>query len=106
MADEIYKEFGERLRAQRIAADLTQDELAACIGLGRTSITNMEKGRQPVTLATLYDFAMALGIPPAELLPSERTPVLSENLERNLTGRRDLDNEMKENVRKFLFRNS
>ena len=65
----LYAEFGRLLRKCRQAAELTQDELAARVGLGRTSITNMEQGKQHVSLHVLYALGDALGVQPAELLP-------------------------------------
>lgn len=68
MAD-LNTRFGALLQEKRRQRKFTQEELAQRIGLGRTSVTNIEKGRQPVTLQILFDIAQALGIPPAELLP-------------------------------------
>lgn len=39
------------------------------VGLTRTSITNVEQGRQKFLLHTLVDIAMALQVEPAGLLP-------------------------------------
>ena len=47
--ERLYKEFGQRLRKAREDAQLTQKEVADRVGLKRTSITNIERGRQ-VTL--------------------------------------------------------
>lgn len=66
----FYREFGEILRARRKSAGLTQGEVAARVGLQRTSITNMEKGRQHVQLHQLFRLASAVGAQPEELLPS------------------------------------
>ena len=44
----IYKEFGKLLKKSRTAANLTQAGLAKRVGLSRTSITNIEKGRQHI----------------------------------------------------------
>ncbi len=40
------------------------------VGLTRTSVTNIEKGRQKVRLDTLYDIAEVLGESPQDLLPN------------------------------------
>jgi transcriptional regulator with XRE-family HTH domain len=66
----FYREFGELLRARRKSAGLTQSAVAERVGLKRTSITNMEKGRQHVQLHQLFRLASALGAQPEELLPS------------------------------------
>lgn len=64
----IYKEFGCRLRDARKAADMTQESLAEQVGLSRTSITNIEKGRQRIPLHVLFLLASAVGVHPATLL--------------------------------------
>jgi transcriptional regulator with XRE-family HTH domain len=74
----LYKEFGDRLRARRKAAKLTQSELAERVGLTRTSITNIEAGRQHVVLHQLFMLASKVGAEPHELLPRE--PATLEDL--------------------------
>ena len=64
-----YEEVGRRIRAARKERKLTQEELAGLVSLTRTSITNIEKGRQKLLLHTLADFAHALRVGPADLLP-------------------------------------
>jgi transcriptional regulator with XRE-family HTH domain len=49
---------------------LSQEALAKAVGLTRTSITNIERGRQPVNLHTLYVMADILRLDVADLLPS------------------------------------
>jgi DNA-binding XRE family transcriptional regulator len=60
--------LGEMRRKQGISQEMLADEL----GLSRTSITNIEKGRQPVQLHTLYIIARLLSIDIKELLPSPK----------------------------------
>ena len=63
-------DLGAMVRARREQEGMTQSQLAGRVGMTRTSITNIEKGRQKVQLDTLYDIAAALDTSPAELLPS------------------------------------
>ena len=56
---------------------MTQDRLGMLIGLSRTSITNIEKGRQHVSLHHLYRIADVLGVPPDMLLPPAPRPGVS-----------------------------
>jgi transcriptional regulator with XRE-family HTH domain len=49
------------LKELRLAANLPQVEVAERCGLTRTSITNIESGRQPLSLVTLEAIAAALG---------------------------------------------
>lgn len=65
----LYEEFGRDLRKARRKRGLTQQQLGDRIGLSRTSITNMEKGRQQITLHQLYFISSALGCKLDDLLP-------------------------------------
>lgn len=67
--DPLYKELGGRLRASRRHAKMSQEEVARRVGLTRTSITNIEHGRQQIQIHTLYAIAKVLGMRPALLLP-------------------------------------
>lgn len=71
----IYTRFGRGLRRVRNERGLTQSELARRVHLGRTSVANIESGQQRVHLHTLLDFAAALEVSPAELLPEEAVEV-------------------------------
>lgn len=62
--------FSRRLRRLRTGAHLSQETLASRSSLSRTSITNIEKGRQHVSLDVLYRLADAMGIEPSALLPA------------------------------------
>ena len=69
--DRFYKEFGRLVREAREEAKpkLTQDRLASTVGLSRTSITNIESGKQHIPLHVLYAIAEGIGVTPARLLP-------------------------------------
>jgi transcriptional regulator with XRE-family HTH domain len=73
---EINKRFGQSLARWRKRAGISQEKLAEVLGLTRTSVTNIECGRQPIQLHTLYAIADALGIEPTDLMPavSKLTP--------------------------------
>lgn len=62
-----YVLFGEAVRDARLALEMTQEELAAKVGLVRASIANIETGRQRVLLSDLFDFAKALRLTPLKL---------------------------------------
>lgn len=53
---------------------MSQEELAGRVDLARTSITNIERGTQPVSLGLLYGLSDALGCEPAQLLPDRDPP--------------------------------
>jgi transcriptional regulator with XRE-family HTH domain len=65
----LYEATGELIRKARTARKLTQTDLAASVGLTRTSVVNIEKGRQKLLLHTLFGFAAALGVELVDLLP-------------------------------------
>lgn len=68
----FYAEVGRRIRKAREEAGLTQGRLAELVSLTRTSVTNIEQGRQKLLLHTLAAVAAALKVPAAGLLPDER----------------------------------
>ena len=70
--NDFYKEFGQLLRDARKTAGMSQADLASAIGLTRTSISNIEKGRQKVVLYTFATILKVLAKRPEELLPPPR----------------------------------
>lgn len=64
----FYEGFGRRLRQLRRSAGLTQEQLARRLGLNRTTVVNIEGGRQRVAVHQLVELADALGCEPSELL--------------------------------------
>jgi len=67
----LYAEFGNRLAAARKRRRLSQAALGTLTGFSRTSITNIERGRQAVQLHHLYTFASVLGVLVEELCPKQ-----------------------------------
>ena len=68
----LYKIVGERIRRARLDAGLSQAELAEANGQLRTSISNIESGRQRVSLHILYQLCTHLGIEAVSILPFQR----------------------------------
>lgn len=66
---------------------MSQAQLASQLGLARTSVTNIESGRQPIQIQMLYRIAASLGVGPQDLLPDpseapiEDQPQLEAELE-------------------------
>ena len=56
----ISKLLGEKIRAERIKADLSQEKLAEKAGLARNYIGNIERAEYKVTVETLARIAKAL----------------------------------------------
>jgi transcriptional regulator with XRE-family HTH domain len=53
--------IGDLVRTLRTNAGMTQAELGDAIGLSRTSITNLEQGRQAIPTDTLVRILYTLG---------------------------------------------
>jgi transcriptional regulator with XRE-family HTH domain len=86
----LYQETGRLIRIARESKGMTQGRLAVAVGLSRTSLTNIEKGRQKFLLHTIYDLAAALDVEVHDLLPGRkamRVP-LEARLPKNL-GRKE-----------------
>lgn len=69
------KSIGARIRRLREAAGLRQQDLADAIGLTRTSITNIEKGIQPVSVENLRIIAEKFGVS-LDFLAGHEVPTL------------------------------
>lgn len=65
--NEPLKEIADRVATRRTELELTQEQLAKIIGLQRTSVANIEAGRQNLTIKTLLALCAALEITPSEL---------------------------------------
>ena len=65
---EFYAVVGKRIAKAR-SGRLTQEALAKKASLTRTSIINIEKGRQQILLHTLVDIARALQVSLTDLVP-------------------------------------
>lgn len=68
VATDFLQAFGRAVRQHRQERGMTQAELAGRLDLGRTSITNLEKGQQSPPLSMLPDIARALGVDPVRLI--------------------------------------
>jgi transcriptional regulator with XRE-family HTH domain len=96
----MYAEFGKLIRRHRLRLNLTQDQLADRVGLSRTSITNIEKGRQKVLIHHLIQLAESLQVSPEALLPPIGMPQITQELEHRLG--RDLRDKEKDWVRRIV----
>ena len=67
--DVFYLGLGSQIRHFRDKRRMTQQTLGEKVGLTRTSLTNIEKGRQKVLAHTLSQIAASLGVSTDELIP-------------------------------------
>ena len=59
---EFYVQFGLRVKNARISARISQAELATSLGVARSSVANIESGRQRLPLHQLPLLARTLGL--------------------------------------------
>ena len=65
---DIRKAFGANVRVYRLAAGLSQEAVAARMGVDRAYVSAIERGLQNVTLLTIWQLAESLDVRPADLL--------------------------------------
>lgn len=65
---DLQKRLAANVRRLRLAASLSQEELATRCGLHRTYVGAIERGERNVTLQALAKIAVALGVEPTDLL--------------------------------------
>lgn len=70
----FYRRLGEQVRDQRKRRQLTQVGLAELWRLDRTTVVNIEKGRQRLSVYQLVALADHLGCMVTDLLPARSKP--------------------------------
>jgi transcriptional regulator with XRE-family HTH domain len=94
-----WADVGERLRLTRLAAGLTQEELAARAGLDRTMVVKIESGTRRIDAIELVRLSSALGVPvdfllrPTSVVLSHRGSAITEDADTGVareSGRLDL----------------
>lgn len=66
---------GQRLRLERVRGGMSQIELARRTGIAQANLSNIENGKQDITVATLLQICLALGIKPSSVLdPAANRP--------------------------------
>lgn len=69
----LYKQIGVSIASARKKKGISQEGLGTKLQLTRTSITNIEQGRQHVQVHTLYAISDVLGVSLVDLLPARRS---------------------------------
>jgi transcriptional regulator with XRE-family HTH domain len=111
--EDFYAHMGEKVRSARTAAGISQDVLAQRVGLTRSSIANLEAGRQRIALHLFVALCQVLDKDVCDLLPERpeaNHPFISTDIEEELASspesmqkfvheavaRREIDTEMEE----------
>lgn len=76
--DRLYQTIGMRLRDLRTDTGLSQEAMAKILGLERTSITNMELGKQRPAIYVLYRCCEYFERPLSQLFPELDDPVIAK----------------------------
>ena len=61
--------FGRFLKIERVKRGMTQEEFADLLGLDRTFVGLLERGRSGTNIAELPRMARGLGLKPRDLIP-------------------------------------
>lgn len=67
--DQLYIEIGLKIRAARLDRSWKQEDLAEAVGLTRSSVANIEAGRQKMLVHSLVRIAESLDVAVDTLLP-------------------------------------
>jgi len=62
MAQDVRRMVGENVRRLRLAAKISQAELAVRMGVDRAYVSGLEQGNRNPTVVTLWHIATALGV--------------------------------------------
>lgn len=73
-AMDIRRIIGENIRARRVAAKLSQEALAAKVGVEQSYLSGLEAGRRNPTALTLWHIALALKAKPGALFEAAPSP--------------------------------
>lgn len=64
----LAKTFGQAIRRRRLAADLTQEEVAEKLGVGNEAVSRLERGVASLSVTRLFELSELFGCEAAELL--------------------------------------
>jgi transcriptional regulator with XRE-family HTH domain len=105
----FYSDLGEKIKVERLRQRISQEELANYLGLTRSSIINLEKGRHRPSVYQLLQIAAMLNIEYTKLIPvalkiNKNTTTNKELRERvqSVLDPKEFDNNDKNAVLNFL----
>ncbi len=65
---QAYRTFGQNVRRLREKAGWTQEELAWCMGIHKSSVSHYERDQRDPQLSTVIEFCRVLGVKPNVLI--------------------------------------
>lgn len=71
MENRLLSLFGERVRTERLARNLSQEQLASLADLDRTYVSGVERGKRNVSLVNILRLSKALNISMSSLIDFE-----------------------------------
>ena len=77
----LAKTIGNKIKAARLSADLTQEEVAVPLGIGRAAYSNIENGHSLVTVDHLLKLPKVLHKPVTYFLGIETENLAAEEAE-------------------------
>jgi transcriptional regulator with XRE-family HTH domain len=77
---DVRKLVGENVRRHRLAAGLSQEEVAIKMGVDRAYVSGLETGRRNPTIVTLWHASLALDVRIAALFEGDENPDLLQAL--------------------------
>lgn len=97
--DTVYHAFGRAIAGRRRALGMTQVQLAAAVGLDRTSIAHIERGSQRVFLHQVLALSEALELHSAhEIVPTRAIHKFAEPARVKIIGAKNLSGHQRELV--------
>ncbi|MBE7709996.1 MAG: helix-turn-helix transcriptional regulator [Cyanobacteria bacterium SIG32] len=57
----LLKQFGKNVKIERIRKDLTQEQLAEIMGVSQNFVSNIESGKQNMSLAKVLELSKSIG---------------------------------------------
>ena len=76
-----YKKFADLLKHERTCLHVTQEEMAAGLGLTQTQVSQIEKGHRKIDIIELIEYCKVSGIPFTEFVNKLKYRLFSEYLD-------------------------
>lgn len=73
MSDDVRRMVGRNVKRLRVAAGLSQAQVAERMGVDRAYVSGLELGERNPTVITLWHVAVALGVKTQQFFEGDRT---------------------------------